>query len=75
MRANQLKRCPRPRSADNQPSDSMPKGISVLVLLGCDAKAGGFPDEYGEIAAMVSRRSQETAKSQDLLGQEERPAA
>jgi hypothetical protein len=53
----------------------MPKGISVLVLLGCDAKAGGFPDEYGEIAAMVSRRSQETAKSQDLLGQEERPAA
>ena len=42
MRANQLERCARPRSGDNQPSGGVPKGISVLVPLGCDAKAGGL---------------------------------
>ena len=53
----------------------MPEGISVLMPLGCDAKTGGFSDEYDEIAPRVRRRRHEPAKSQDLLGQEERPAA
>jgi hypothetical protein len=70
-----MKRSARPWSRDNQPGDGMPEGISVLVPLGCDAKTGGFSDEYGEIAPMARRRRQEAAKSQDLLGQEERPPA
>jgi hypothetical protein len=49
--------------------------MSVLVPLRCDAKTGGFSDEYREIAPMMRRRRQEAAKSQDLLGQEERPPA
>jgi hypothetical protein len=53
----------------------MPEGISVLVALGCDPKASGLSDEYGEIAPRVRRRRHEPTKSQDLLGQEERPAA
>ena len=53
----------------------MPEGILVLMSLGGDAKASGLPDEYGQIAPLARRRHQETAKSQDLLGQEQRPAA
>jgi hypothetical protein len=75
MRANQLERCARPRSGDNQPGGGMPKGIPVLVPFGCDAKTRGLPDEHGEITLIVRRQREEAAKSQDLLGQEERLAA
>ena len=47
----------------------MPKGIPVLVPLGCDAKTRGDPDEHGEITPTVRRQREEAAKSQDLLGQ------
>ena len=43
----------------------MPEGISVLVALGCDAKAGGLSDEYGEIAPRVRRRRHEPSLRRD----------
>ena len=71
MHANKLEQNARPRGCDDHPDRCMPKGIPHLLPVCGDAKTGRPSHEYGEIASARNRRRQKTAKSQDMLSEEE----